>query len=332
MKQASRFNVHSGWKILMCDMGINPADVLTLAGLPGDLFVQKNATLSSSEFFAIWRSMDALSTGFELPLPLRIGQAISVEVFDPPIFACLCSSNLNIALTRLSQFKPLIGPINLDVDITSECTQVNIECYGYEGKFPSTMGAIEVVFFTALARLGTREPIQPIQVTLESLPENLASYKDYFGVEIKEGDKNQISFSSKDATRPFLTENVTMWQFFEAGLKQKLSDLKMKASTEQRVKSALLEMLPSGISTMDEAANRLAMSKRTLQRKLNTEETSFQDILKNTRTDLARHYLSQSKMSPGEISFLLGFQDSNSFIRAYNDWTGTTPGQYRLAH
>lgn len=327
MKQATRFSVQPGWKVLMSDIGINPADVLTLAGLPGDLFSQENAYLSREEFFAFWECMDQVASDFELAL--QIGKSISVEVFDPAIFASLCSANLNTALQRIAQFKPLIGPILLDVDISDTRTVLGVDCYGYSESFPSTMGAIEVVFFTALARLGTRQNIQPTQVCLENLPDNLASYEAYFGVPLKKGKQNQITFSNEDSTRPFLTENNAMWQCFEAGLKQKLSDLQMSANTEQRVKSALLEMLPAGHSTMDEAASSLAMSKRTLQRKLRLENTSFQNVLKNTRTELAQHYLSKSQLSPGEISFLLGFQDCNSFLRAYSGWTGVSPGLYR---
>ena len=330
MKQASRFSVQQGWKVLMVDMGINPADVLTLAGLPGDLFAQENASLTRHEFFAFWEGMNQVACDFELAL--KIGNTLSAEVFDPAIFASLCSANLNEALQRIAQFKPLIGPISLDVVISESCTKINIDCHGYDASFPSTMGAIEVVFFTALARLGTRQSINPVQVTLENLPKHLPQYNTYLGVPLQQGEQNQITFSNADASRAFLTENHAMWQCFEAGLKQKLSDLKMNASTQQRVKSTLLEMLPAGHSTMDETAARLAMSKRTLQRKLSLEDTNFQDVLKHTRTELAQHYLVKSQLSPGEISFLLGFQDSNSFIRAYNDWTGTTPGQYRLAH
>lgn len=327
MKQATRFSVQSGWKVLMADIGINASDVLTLAALPGDLFSQGNATLSSKEFFAFWECMNQVAG--DLELALEIGKTISVEVFDPAIFASLCSANLNTALQRIAQFKPLIGPIILDVDISDTHTVVGINCSDYNNSFPSTMGAIEVVFFTALARLGTRQHIKPIQVCLENLPRNLSRYEDYFGVPLQRGKQNQITFSNEDAIRPFLTQNNAMWQYFEAGLKLKLSDLQMSASTEQRVTSALLEILPAGRSTMDEAAACLAMNKRTLQRKLSVEGTNYQDVLRNIRTELAQHYLSKSQLSSGEISFLLGFQDCNSFIRAYNDWTGTSPGQYR---
>ncbi|MCV3264817.1 helix-turn-helix domain-containing protein [Vibrio harveyi] len=47
------------------------------------------------------------------------------------------------------------------------------------------------------------------------------------------------------------------------------------------------------------------------------------------RAELADHYLEKSQMSLAEISFLLGFQEVNSFIRAYSTWRGVSPGHYR---
>lgn len=120
-----------------------------------------------------------------------------------------------------------------------------------------------------------------------------------------------------------------MWSFFESGLKKRLSDLDAEATMSQRVQSALLEMLPGGQSTIEQVATRLAMSKRSLQRYLSEESTAYQDVLNATRKELARHYLARSPISPGEIAWLLGFQDSNSFNRAFKGWTGITPGEYR---
>ena len=71
------------------------------------------------------------------------------------------------------------------------------------------------------------------------------------------------------------------------------------------------------------------MSTRTLQRHLKNEGTSFQAALNETRESLARHYLMNSAMSAGEISFLLGYEDPNSFYRAFRSWTGLTPDKLR---
>ena len=80
---------------------------------------------------------------------------------------------------------------------------------------------------------------------------------------------------------------------------------------------------------MGDVARKLAMSKRTLQRRLSTEGTTFREILQDTREALAKHYLGQTSLSAQEISFLLGFDEPNSFYRAFNDWTGETPDGMR---
>ncbi|MES2663758.1 MAG: AraC family transcriptional regulator ligand-binding domain-containing protein [Pseudomonadota bacterium] len=327
VKIVDRFSVQPGWKILIRDMGINPADVLTLAHLPTDLFARIDATLSTTEYFNLWNALEELESSKELPL--RIGQAISVEAFDPPLFASLCSPNLNCALQRLSEFKKLICPLRLWVNITEQYTQVTVDCYGYDGLIPRSLGATELVFFTALARLATRHNIVPLDVIMVELPKNIKPYQEYFQCTLHKGKANQIIFSAENAVHPFLTENTAMWNFFNESLKKRLSDLKINTSIVQRVRSALLEMLPVGQSSIDDLAKKLAMSKRTLQRYLNDEFSSYQSILNEIRQELAQHYLVNSNISPAEISWLLGFKDSNSFIRAFKSWTNLTPGMYR---
>lgn len=178
-----------------------------------------------------------------------------------------------------------------------------------------------------------KEVPTPLRVELVQLPDERGAYQEYFGVPLSRGGANRLAFSAHDAIHPFLTENAAMWDFFEEGLKQKLSDLDTEASMQERVRSALAEMLlHTGQSSMEEVANRLAMSKRSLQCRLWEEASSYQAVLHSTRRELADAYLSRFAASLGEIAYLLGFQDGNSFIRAFREWTGQTPGEYRESH
>lgn len=330
MKQARHFAVHPGWKLIIADLRIAAGDLLTLAELPADLFSRKDATLSPPEYFRLFVGLEQLVG--ESQLPLRLGGAISVEAFDPSLFACLCSPNLNIALTRLAEYKRLCGPLALDVFVRDTHTEVFIECYGYDRPLPRSLCAMELVFLTHLARLATRQDIVPTEAELVALPGQARPCEEFLGCRLQRGSRNRIRFSAEDAARPFLTENVSMWQFFEPELQTRLSMLETGASTRERVRSALLDMLPSGRSSIQDISARLAMSKRSLQRHLADEALSYQEVLDDTRASLARHYLSRSTISPGEISFLIGFQDANSFLRAFKSWTGMTPGEYRNQH
>ena len=74
------------------------------------------------------------------------------------------------------------------------------------------------------------------------------------------------------------------------------------------------------------------MSARTLQRRLTDAELTFQQLVEDTRRKLARHYLKQSAVELNETAFLLGFEDANSFFRAFQGWEGTSPNEWRQRH
>ena len=329
MAKARRFAVQPGWQILLADMGVPVADVLRHADLPADLFRRADASLAANQYFALWQALEDITGSSELPL--LIGRAISVESFDAPIFAALCSPDLNVALGRLSDYKRLIGPLRLDVQVGTGKTRAVIHCDGYDGDLPVSVGATELVFLTQLARIATRRRVEPIALTLSQPPADGAAYREFFGRAIRRGEGTSIAFAARDASAPFLTENLAMWRAFEPDLRQRLAEVECDAGIVERVRSVLLEMLPGGLSSIDEAARRLAMSKRSLQRHLRAEARTYQDVLNETRRELAEHYLVRSTLPPSEISFLIGFRDSNSFLRAFNGWTGQTPGEFRRA-
>jgi len=123
--------------------------------------------------------------------------------------------------------------------------------------------------------------------------------------------------------------NAAMWRVFEPELRRRLGELEAMATTSERVRALLLELLPSNSATIETVAERLGMSRRTLQRRLEDEGENFRALVNATRESLARHYLTRTRMSGGEIAFLLGFEDPNSFYRAFHEWTGQTPETIR---
>ncbi|WP_256930624.1 helix-turn-helix domain-containing protein [Lactobacillus crispatus] len=108
-----------------------------------------------------------------------------------------------------------------------------------------------------------------------------------------------------------------------------LSELSVDDSTSARVRSALTELLPSGEFTIDDVAKKLGYSKRTLQRKLSSENTTFQKQLNSTREVLALNYLQNTDMTTSDIAYLLGYQEFNSFLRAFSIWKGMSISEYR---
>lgn len=326
--QAFKFILDPGWRVLLSDLGIDSKEVLKRACLPGDLLVQKEPALNAKDYFRLWNAV--VETVNDPVLPLKLGQSISVEAFHPAFFAGLCSPNFNIAMERISKFKGLVGPLVYNISKTTDSTTIEVDCLDLENPLPESIIAFELVFIVYFGRLGTRKEIKPVAVNTSIDIPDADSYTEYFGISLKKGKVNSVTLSSFDAERPFVTENAGMWNFFEPELRKRLSDIDSEASFTNRVHSSLLELIPSGQCTIESVADKLSVSKRTLQRRLNEEETNFQFILNKVREKLARHYLSNSELSGAQISFLLGFDDPNSFFRAFHSWTGLTPKQIRV--
>ncbi len=99
-------------------------------------------------------------------------------------------------------------------------------------------------------------------------PVDACSYRQYLGVTIQPGPHHSVALSAADTTRPFLIDDEGMWEFFEPSLRMRLADLDTQPSTEQRVRSALLELLPVGSTTIEAVSRSLGVSNRTLQRHL----------------------------------------------------------------
>lgn len=328
MSPENRYALNPGWALLLNDVGVNTSNVLRRAGLPQDLFVREETSIAAEDYYALW---DALSDETGDPaLPISVANAISLEAFDPAIFAATCSRNLNVAAARIAQHKKLIAPTRLTVAQSPDETELELR-WPEHAPPPQALAMTELLFWVALARLATRAPIRPLRITTSEPPSEPAPYDDYLGIRISKGPSHTVVFSAQDAARPFLTANEAMWEFFQPELRRRLSGLEADTTVADRVRAALLELLPAGDSSMEAVSNELAVSTRTLQRRLKEEGTSYQEVLNNTRESLARHYLSNSDLPAGEISFLLGYEDPHSFYRAFNSWTGLTPQRARAA-
>jgi AraC-like DNA-binding protein len=321
---APRYTIGPATKAMFTEFGVAPADLLRTAGLPEDLLLGAEVALTPEQLFRLWTAGEQLSgtPGFGAELAART----SAELFDPLIFAALCSPDLRHAAERISAYKRLLVPQRMAVETVAGELRLTTT-WSPRWEPPAGFIAYELAFVVALARLGTRERVCPVLITVPEPPEgeSARAYEEFLGLPFRPGPTMSVTFSAADARRPFLTANAAMWQVFEPDLRRRLADLDEAEPATERVRAALHELLPAGHGTSAAVARRLALGGRTLQRRLAAEGTSFQAILDETRSALARHYLDRPGATITEISFLLGYDDPGSFHRAFQRWTGTTP-------
>ncbi|GAA3548834.1 AraC family transcriptional regulator ligand-binding domain-containing protein [Kribbella ginsengisoli] len=313
-------------RALLVDLGASVPAVLRRARLPEGLLAHGTVELPAAEYYALWQALaDDLDDEI---LPVTIARVLTAEVFDPALFAALCSPSLGFAARRIAQYKRLIGPLRVEIEASGGSTRIELL---WADEPPAVYALTELLFWVALARIGTRVEVRPLRLTapVSQSQEVRDRYADYAGIPIAYGPSWSITFDDRDAERPFLTANERMWDSFEPDLRRRLADLDRASTTAELVHAALLKLLPAGAATTAAVAKELAVSPRTLQRRLQLEATAFQTILRTTRESLARHYLGSSAMTAAEIGYLLGYDDTTSFYRAFHDWTGQTPEAVR---
>lgn len=320
------FIIDKNYGTYLSGMGFSVEEILKKAMLPEDLFARQTPSLTAEEYFRFMGAIDTLLPDEQTPI--RLAASEGIEAFSPPIFAAYCSRNALVCLKRLAQYKPLIGALLYQVEETETEVSVEILSSNAELELPEILVGIEFVFLVGLIRKATKENITPLSVTAKQPMKNPA-YADFIGKSITTGEKNRLVFSKEAALVPFISRNESMWEFFEPELRRRLSMMETDDSYAARVRSALMELLPSGECTIDDVAKKLGYSKRSLQRKLQEEDTNFQKQLNHTRELLAKTYLANTDMTTEDIAFLLGYQEIGSFIRAFTVWTGKTISEYR---
>ena len=307
-------------------IGVKVGEALKEAGVPEDLFSHKKPTLDEVDYYAFMGAVGKQVT--DPKLPIAIASADNIESFSPPIFAAYCSRNGRVCMERLSTYKRIIAPMRYELSEADGKLKLVIEASREELTMPQFLVETEMVFIINIIRKATKSDISPVDVLMQH-PVTDREFKDFTGCKVKKSDENALIFTASDMEKPFVSFNEGMWDFFEPELQKRLYEMEKDDTFAAKVRSALTELLPGGGGTADDVAEKLGISKRTLQRKLTEEDTSFQKQLNGVRELLAKHYIKNTDMSTDDIAFLLGYQELNSFLRAFSTWTGMSISEYK---
>jgi AraC-like DNA-binding protein len=154
-------------------------------------------------------------------------------------------------------------------------------------------------------------------------------HREFFGCPVAFGTGViEIAFDRASENRPFPGGSAELAQHNDRIVLAYLTKLD-RSDIASRVRSLVIEGLSSGPVKRESVARRLHMSPRTLQNKLGLRDTSFQDLVEETRRTLARAYVEDRSLSMNEITYLLGFSNASNFSRAFKRWTGQSPRSAR---
>lgn len=150
-------------------------------------------------------------------------------------------------------------------------------------------------------------------------------YEEFFGCSVRyEASVNMVTFSRQVVDRYLPAQNRDVARHLDEILTEFVRSLN-DTSIAGRVRQAVLNELPSGKPSAADVAHALAVSPRTLQRKLQQEGTCFEDVIEGVRKELAQHYVRSGEYDLLEVAYLMGFATLPAFSRAYKTWTGRSP-------
>ena len=308
--------------------GVDPAMVLRKSGLPLTLFSSGQGMVTSEQMFALWRALGECSD--DPGIGLKVASQVPLEQHHPVSIAAHHARTFRDGLQRMARYKILC--CSEEMRLVEDKKEGSVEFNWLLSRELAPPLLLDAAFASTLVlgRRGTGQPLHPLRVELRRSGEHREIYEAHYGCPIKfKARRNAIVYRTSDLDRPFLTYNAELLALLSPQLDQELARRKADQTVAARVKWVLMRLLGGRRPEITDVAKELGMSCRTLQRRIAEESTSFRQLVSDARRELAKHYLLQPSLQLGEAACLLGYEDPNSFFRAFREWEGKTPSEWR---
>jgi AraC-like DNA-binding protein len=247
-------------------------------------------------------------------------------------YAWLASRSLKEALERLIRYFRVVtsDPEELTLVARDDSYEFVIDATSVVYRALDVEYDLMLSLILDACRLSLGEEFRPRRVRLQRpQPPCADRYSSFFGTSVEfDAPAYSMVFDKAQLDRLLPTGNAEIARANDQVLMSYLAQLN-RSDIVMRVKTTLIERMPSGQVSKEDVAEALNLSLRTLQRKLHEEDTSFKQLLDETRRELADQYIRNPMVSIGEITYLLGFSEPSNFSRAFKRWNGTAPAEYR---
>ncbi|GAA4883747.1 AraC family transcriptional regulator [Ferrimonas pelagia] len=177
--------------------------------------------------------------------------------------------------------------------------------------------------------IGRRLPLLQAGFTFAEQP-NPQDYELVFQCPLRfNQSENRLTFERHWLSLP-LVQSESAWRgFLKTAPYQLLVMVNGDSSISARIRALFGRDFSRPLPGLEWVAEQLGLSVRTLRRHLAEEGTSYSQLKNDCRCEAARDHLNCPELSIHDVANLVGFDDPSPFIRAFRQWTGQTPGEYR---
>jgi AraC-like DNA-binding protein len=312
-------------------IGLTPGAILRRSNLSPTVY-SGESFVTTAQSFSIWQAIRGLCN--DPTVGWKFMSQVETDQYHPTLLAALHARTYREAIERLARYKQLCSAE--EFRITQKGDEILVEVsWPFAGAEPAPALLIDAVFalVTELGRRGTKTRLNPKRIELTRPAERENRFEEYFGCPVKyRATRDALILRAADLEHPFVTHNDELLQMLAPQFEYELKEGRTKQSILEQVKWVLKRLLPGSRPDLLMAAKELGMSDRTLQRRITDEGTTFRQLLNETRQELVRQYLGNTSVEITEAAFLVGYEDPNSFYRAFRSWEGKTPAEWRAAN
>lgn len=320
---------------LMAELGIqhglHTADMLRGTGLVAEQLLQPDLLVSRQQELQLIENL-VTQAGDKPAFGIQAGMKYHVTAFGVLGFAIMSSRHVRSAMdVGLQYFNLTFAFSRFIVADDADTTHVTLEV---DADVPAQVAAFvverDLAALISVARdLYHLEPmIHQVQFQHTAV-QGVTAYQDFFGVlPVFNAYSNRVSFDKARMLQPLSQANELACMAALQQCQQLLEARKIRQGVADNVRQRLIAS-PAYMPDMQQIANELCVTARTLRRHLQAENTSFAELRDEVRMTLADEFLRSSRLSVEQIAERLGYAESTSFINAFKRWHGMTPYVFR---
>jgi len=311
--------------------GLDRQQLLGELGIDGAALEDRDNRLPAETFARFWNLIGARCPD----RPLALDWIATFKITDAGLMGYLISHLRTVreAAETMVRFGRLVNeaaaPALAEAPVTSRIR------YGLAPVFLATQHAPEamMVSLVAFLRSVAGQDFTPtaIRFPYPATPRTPPLQK-FFGTTVHH-DAGEVSaeFPTEILDRALPGADPVLAAYLRRQVKEVVQKIDAPNAVSQECARRIAERLGAGEPSQAFIAKQMGMSERTLQRRLQTEGTSFNELLEQARRTIACSYLADRKLAAYEVSFLLGYSEPATFFRAFKRWTGKTPLEYRAS-
>ncbi|WP_115343482.1 AraC family transcriptional regulator [Legionella moravica] len=266
-------------------------------------------------------------------LGLAFGQSLSIVNHGFLGYAAMSSPTLETAIqTMLSYLNTRTSLLSLELHQEAHLKSAYIQIISLTedpliSRFMTELVLIHFINMRAFL-INSSVPCPRIDVDYAK-PEYAEYYEQIFQIRVVfAAPCSRVWLEAGELNAPIHFADDVSYQLAKNQLQEIAKNLSSNEDLISKIKAVILHSNLNHLS-MDEIASTLCMTSRTLRRHLQKLEVTYQELLDEVREQKAKTFLLNNGISITEVSFLLGFNDTSSFTKAFKRWTGLTPSEYK---